>query len=443
MGVQCFPRIWYCLVLHPQEWCQLCIKIYILFVLLPHKLRQLTIFAYNNTRVHLLPLRAVIRWRKTVSPPDRQQFQPNYNCAPHRCQPPHPTTLLTYMKVLSMNRCLRKRPPSPLASVIRRLPPTCWWWRPSMSDYLMSPTYNLSFFSRTNCAVTIFSFSLHSSKRDTDRRLPLAVARFHFYSIRRDTLYNTINLICRGQGSAYFLRPLLRSRCRRRLSIIWCTLTHFLHVFLPIIARNIINPTPLSYPYQSTPNLPSLYLLRIPPYLRAPSLRPTLLCTATETLRRRVPVSQVFGFWLGGRSHHSSWLAGSTIKNFHHLHRRHHNNRVFTPSPPTMTSPGPPPHPYSLCPKQKIQLWCWTTPNLHSPPPPPPSEIGRRDMTRGSAANNPSYVYSSGPPLQPLSPCFDPRPLCKLRYLCNPPFPSRPVLSFSICVNFSSKIQLG
>ena len=40
-GVQYFPGFWSCLRAHEQEWCQLHLIVYSLFILLPHYLRQL------------------------------------------------------------------------------------------------------------------------------------------------------------------------------------------------------------------------------------------------------------------------------------------------------------------------------------------------------------------------------------------------------------------
>ena len=40
-GMQYFYGIWYCLRAHQQEWCQLFLIVYPLFITLPHNLRQL------------------------------------------------------------------------------------------------------------------------------------------------------------------------------------------------------------------------------------------------------------------------------------------------------------------------------------------------------------------------------------------------------------------
>ena len=52
MGVQYFPGLWYCLQVHQQEWCKLCLIIYSLFISLPHKLHQLLLFSSSTESVH-------------------------------------------------------------------------------------------------------------------------------------------------------------------------------------------------------------------------------------------------------------------------------------------------------------------------------------------------------------------------------------------------------
>ena len=53
-GVQYFPVLWSFYRAHQQEWCQICLIIYILLVLLPHYLHQLPIFASSTLRSALL-----------------------------------------------------------------------------------------------------------------------------------------------------------------------------------------------------------------------------------------------------------------------------------------------------------------------------------------------------------------------------------------------------
>ena len=86
---------------HQPEWCKLFLIIYPLFVLLPHKLRQLSLFASSTERVHHPPLQAVIQRRKTASPPDLQWGRSEKNDPPHFFLVSMITTTIPEMRPLS------------------------------------------------------------------------------------------------------------------------------------------------------------------------------------------------------------------------------------------------------------------------------------------------------------------------------------------------------
>ena len=131
-------------------------------------------------------------------------------------------------------------------------------------------------------------------------------------------------------------------------------------LFISTFCRKIYNyPPPVIYlPHHSSPPISisevSLSILLIPCSIHSSrstcALQPRLFCAAFRWVSSLCSNQ-------GGRCRHSVPVAVITIFYRPHLHIHRHKNRLFPPSirpsPPDMPSPGPPPTPSLLFPKQK------------------------------------------------------------------------------------------
>ena len=112
--------------------------------------------------------------------------------------------------------------------------------------------------------------------------------------------------IHRGKGEITLSWLLLSSR-RRQIPFFFCMLPHSLHVFPLVNSRFLITNHLLSF--QNHPTHLSLSDVYLATLLLRQSL-PLLLNTATKSLRRHVPISWVFAFWLVECNHHYCCLEG-------------------------------------------------------------------------------------------------------------------------------------
>ena len=193
--------------MYQQECCQICLIIYLLFVLFPRKFHQLPLFASSASRVSHSPVRSLIQWHnydylQTSMRPIRQ---PQHPLVPPTSPPEHRDSVDTTI--------VRDPPPLPKTSCppdLCKIFTSCWLAEDcdlqSLNIWCCLHLLYLHLFL-TNCTAPNFPFSPFLDGQDNDCLLLHAIAILRFRSIRWYTIFPASTLyIPFSGGGLLFLR---------------------------------------------------------------------------------------------------------------------------------------------------------------------------------------------------------------------------------------------